>query len=243
MNSWHATVHASVGTFVLEVALEGDSRPVALIGPNGSGKTTFLKVLTGAMAPQQAEFVLGGRTLVSTQHAISTPMELRRLGYLPQGYSLFSHLNVLDNVAFGLSAGPGKLALSERRSKAHNLLRDLDCSALSHRSVTDLSGGEQQRVSLARALIIEPELLLLDEPLAALDATTRRTVRSFLSERLKLFGRPSILATHDVRDVVALGASIYALDGGRVVQAGSLDDLIREPATEFIAEFVGPAGL
>ncbi|MEO2158428.1 MAG: ATP-binding cassette domain-containing protein, partial [bacterium] len=106
-----------------------------------------------------------------------------------------------------------------------------------------LSGGEQQRIALARALVIEPELLLLDEPLAALDATTRRTVRGFLSERLTLFGRPSIMATHDVRDVVALGASIYALDSGRVVQAGTLDDLIREPSSAFIAEFVGPAAL
>ncbi len=243
MRHWHASVRASVGTFILDVTLKGDSSPVAIIGPNGSGKTTFLRFLAGAIAPESAEFVLGSRTLVSTRSGTSTPMEGRRIGYLPQGYSLFSHLNVLDNVAFGLSVGPDRLALAERRNRAHSILRGLGCSGLSHRPVSGLSGGEQQRIALARALVIEPELLLLDEPLAALDATTRRTVRGFLSERLTLFGRPSIMATHDVRDVVALGASIYALDSGRVVQAGTLDDLIREPSSAFIAEFVGPAAL
>jgi molybdate transport system ATP-binding protein len=241
LSSWHASVRASVGTFLLDVALKGGSGPIAIIGPNGSGKTTFLRFLAGAIAPDLAEFVLGTRTLVNTQTGIHTPMEQRRIGYLPQGYSLFSHLNVLDNVSFGLSTGPGKLIRSERHSRAQDILGELGCSALAHRPAEGLSGGEQQRVALARALVIEPELLLLDEPLAALDATTRRTVRIFLSERLKMFGRPSIIATHDVRDVVALGASVYALDNGRVVQSGSLEDLFRDPASEFIAEFIGPS--
>ena len=101
-----------------------------------------------------------------------------------------------------------------------------------------MSGGEMQRVALARALVMKPDFLLLDEPLAALDATVRRSVRTFLAERLRAFQRPSIIVTHDVRDIIALDALIYAIEGGQVVQSGSLDDLKKNSATAFIAEFV-----
>ena len=119
-------------------------------------------------------------------------------------------------------------------------LEELECAHLADRSVDHLSGGEAQRVALARALVIEPHILLLDEPLAALDATARRSVRDFLARRLRELGRPSIVVTHDVRDVAALDAEVCVLEGGRITQRGRIDALRADPASDFVAEFVGP---
>ncbi|MEM9070104.1 MAG: ABC transporter ATP-binding protein [Myxococcota bacterium] len=233
--SWRASIRARLGEFVLDVELEGDTRPVAVVGPNGSGKTTLLRALAGAVPAERAEVVVGARVLASTTRRILKPMEERRVGYVPQGYGLFPHLRVLGNVAFGLT-GSG-LAKGDRLRRARAILEDLNCAALAYRKVHSLSGGEQQRVALARALVVDPLLLLLDEPMAALDVGTRRGVRGFLRDRLK--GRPALMATHDVRDAVALEAEIYVLHEGRVAQRGRVDALRAAPANEFVAEFVG----
>jgi len=163
------------------------------------------------------------------------------MGYVPQGYGLFPHLRVADNVAFGLSTGPRRLPKAERRSAARQLLTELGCATLAERWPAGLSGGEQQRVALARALVVAPALLLLDEPMAALDAGVRRVVRTFLATRLRSSACPSIVVTHDVRDVLALGARVCVLEAGRIVQQGSLSELQAAPASDFVAEFVGAA--
>ncbi len=238
MTVWDAVVKAQLGAFVVEASLGGDHGVLALIGPNGSGKTTLLRVLVGAVKAQQVEITVGDTILASTRRQIHTGIERRNVGYVPQGYGLFPHLNVLDNVAFGLSTGPKKLARAVRETKARDLLAELGCEALARRRVDGLSGGEKQRVALARALVIEPELLLLDEPLSALDASTRRAVRHFLAARLRAFGKPTVFVTHDVRDIEALGARTCVLEKGRVVQRGTLEELREAPATDFVAEFV-----
>ena len=239
MTGWRASVKARLGTFALDISIEGDTSPVALVGPNGSGKTTVLRVLAGSVPAEKAEISIQGRVIESTEQGIRMPIERRRVGYVPQGYGLFPHLTVLENVAFGLSTGPARVSAPTRRSQALEMLDELGCEELAQRRVHRLSGGEQQRVALARALVLDPDLLLLDEPLAALDATRRRAVRHFLATRLRAFGRPSIIVTHDVRDVAALDAKIVALEKGQVVQHGSLDTLQADPATDFVAEFVG----
>ena len=242
MNGWSASVKTRLGAFDLDISIGGDTAPVALVGPNGSGKTTALRVLAGSVHAEQAEISVQGRVIESTDKGIRMPIERRRVGYVPQGYGLFPHLTVLDNVAFGLSTGPNRVAMRARRSRARQVLDELGCADLVERRVDRLSGGEQQRVALARALVLDPDLLLLDEPLAALDATRRRAVRGFLADRLTAFARPSIIVTHDVRDVAALGATIVVLDNGRVVQTGPLDAVQRAPANDFVAEFVGADG-
>lgn len=239
MTEWQASVLARVGGFCLDVELTGDGGVLALIGANGSGKTTLLRAIAGAIPVDTAQIVVDGEVLESTTSDVRESIERRRVGYVPQSYGLFPHLSVLDNVAFGLSTGPDKLDRPTRRNKARAMLEDLGCAHLAPRRVRGLSGGEQQRVALARALVLDPRLLLLDEPLAALDATTRRSVRSFLVEHLVQFRRPAMVATHDVRDVEALGATVAVLDAGKVVQHGSLAALRQAPSSEFVAEFVG----
>lgn len=237
--SWRVTVQAQAGALALDVEIEGDQGPIALIGPNGSGKTTLLRIIAGASQPHAGDIEVGGDLLFSSERGVDVPCQERRVGYVPQGYGLFPHLRVIDNVAFGLSTGPSKLPRSIRESRALGVLDELNCTHLAERLPSRLSGGEQQRVALARALVIEPNLLLLDEPLAALDAAARRTVRHFLADRLRSLNRPSLVVTHDVRDVEALGAHVFVLEEGEIVQRGDVESLAASPATDFVAEFVG----
>jgi ABC-type sulfate/molybdate transport systems ATPase subunit len=223
----------------LEVELGGGEAPLALVGPNGSGKTTLLRIFCGAHTPSRGEIEVNGAVLFSSERGIDQPPEGRRVGYVPQGYGLFPHLKVIDNVAFGLLAKRPRSSATSRRNAAQRMLVELGCSQIAQRLPRQLSGGEQQRVALARALVIDPAILLMDEPLAALDAGARRRVRSFLAERLRALGRPSIVVTHDVRDVVALAADICVLEKGRVVQRGTLSELQKAPANDFVEEFVG----
>ena len=238
--SWQVAVEATAGTLRLEVAIDGGAEPIALVGPNGSGKTTLLRIVAGAHGPVTGTIRVGGVTLLDSGGGVDVPAEDRSVGYVPQGYGLFPNLDVVGNVAFGLSTGAHRLSPADRHARAMSALEELECTHLADRSTDGLSGGEAQRVALARALVIEPRMLLLDEPLAALDATARRSVRAFLSRRLREIGRPSIVVTHDVRDVAALDAEVCVLEGGRITQRGRIDDLRADPASDFVAEFVGP---
>ena len=230
-------VAARIGNLDLAIELRGGATPLAIIGPNGSGKTTVLRIIAGALRPYRGDIELGGTTVFGSARGIDLPPEQRSVGYVPQGYGLFPHLRVIDNVAFGLSVGRRKRPRQVRGDVAAEMLAALSCSHLAERMPAHLSGGEQQRVALARALVIEPSMLLLDEPLAALDAGVRRSVRRFVAERLRALSRPSIVVTHDARDVAALDAHVCVLDRGRIVQRGSLAELRAAPANDFVAEF------
>lgn len=238
--SWSIDLRARAGEFRLDVQLEGDSRTLALMGPNGAGKTTLLRLLAGAYLPEAGTFSVDGRTLFDSERGIHLPPESRRIGYVPQGYRLFPHLDVLANVAFGLSLGPRKLARTERLERAATLLEELGCAGLADRLPSELSGGERQRVALARALVVDPELLLLDEPLSAIDWSARKDLRRFLAEHLVRRAHPTFVATHDLRDALALDADIVVLEEGRVAQRGSAAQLASAPATAFIAELCEP---
>lgn len=242
MTEWRATVQTQLGSLELDVELRCRGGTLAVLGPNGSGKTTLLRVLAGALRPERAEITIADAVLHSTERGVALPIEERRVGYVPQGYGLFPHLDVLGNVAFGLTTGSGRLDRDEAIGRARTLLTELGCEQLAGRRVDELSGGERQRVALARALVLEPELLLLDEPLAALDPATRREVRGFLAERLRAFGRPTVVVTHDPRDVQALDPEVAIMEAGRVVQQGTLAELRAAPASDLVAELVGAPG-
>jgi ABC-type sulfate/molybdate transport systems ATPase subunit len=233
--SWQASIRMSVGTLAIDVDLRGDDAPVALIGPNGSGKTTLLRTIAGAYRPAEGVIRVADETLFDSARGVDVPPELRSVGYVPQGYGLFPHLSALDNVAFAWAARG--VPREQRRKAALGVMERMGCGHLADRSPARLSGGEQQRVALARAITAEPRMLLLDEPLAALDAPSRRSIRSYLAEHLAERRGPALVVSHEARDVRALGALVYVLERGRVVQSGTADALAGEPASEFVAAF------
>lgn len=218
--SWSLSVRVELAG--LHASLSGGA--VSLIGPNGSGKTTVLRVLAGALRPDSGEVGLGGRPVAGDGGWV--PPEDRRVAYVPQGLGLFPHLTVVDNVAFGAD-----------RERAWAMLETLGLRSLAERRPGGLSGGEAQRVALARALVTDPQLLLLDEPLAALDVGARREVRAWLVAQLA--GRDVVWVTHDARDVRALRGQVVVLNDGAVVQRGRPPELASDPANPFVAEFFG----
>ncbi len=236
---WDVDLRLTLGALGLDVELSGDDTPVALIGPNGSGKTTLLRTIAGAHRPESGTIRIGERTLFDAELGVDLPPEERRVGYVPQGYGLFPHLSVIDNVAFGWTANGQRQPRRRRRQLAVELLKRMDCSHLVDRTPSGLSGGEQQRVALARALMIDPQILLLDEPLAAMDAAARRTLRAYLADYLAERAAPSIVVSHDARDLIALRAVVYVIDRGRIVQRGTVESLAAAPANDFVAEFFG----
>ncbi len=223
------------GGVPLDVALTLGPAPLALVGPSGAGKTTVLLALLGLLRPPTGHIALGAHVLLDTATGVDLPPEARRLGYVPQHHGLFPHLNVLDNVAFGLGCGAQPLGKLARRERALAVLRDLSLGHLAARLPRDVSGGEAQRIALARAVAIQPQALLLDEPLAALDAVTRREVRAWLREVLGGLQIPALVVTHDPADAEALQLDVAVLEAGRLQQQGTLAALRAQPASAFVA--------
>ena len=218
-----------LGALDLTVQLECDG-VTALMGPNGAGKTTLLRACVGAILPDRGTIRLGGRTLFDAQ-GIQLPPEDRRVAYVPQGLGLFPHLTALENVVFARRRGTAE----GKREAARRYLSDLEIIDAADRLPRELSGGEQQKVALARAMAADPELLLLDEPLSALDPTAKRRMRRFLAIWLSETGLPALLVTHDPRDAVEFADDLVVLEAGKISQRGTLDDVAVRPATEFVA--------
>lgn len=236
--SWSVQVTLRRRAFELDVKLSGDEGVVVVAGPNGGGKSTLLRAIAGAEAPDSGRIEVRNRVLFNTSQGINIPSESRRVGYVPQGYGLFPHLSAVDNVAFGLAFTRRSESRSERRGRARRALGALEGEHLADCMPGALSGGERQRVALARAMVVNPDLLLLDEPLSALDVGGRRRVREFLGRQLRTSKLPALVVTHDVRDAEALEATVVVVEKGRVVQRGSVDELRSGPGSEFVAEFV-----
>lgn len=224
--------------FALDVSIEIEpGSTVALLGPNGSGKSTTIEALAGLLPVESGRIEVGGRVLDDPAAGVFVPPEDRRVGVVFQNYLLFEHLDVLDNVAFGpASAGSGK---RRSRSIALEWLEALGLSELASRRPSSLSGGQAQRVALARSLASDPQLLLLDEPLAALDVSSRTTLRRFLVANLGDFDGPRLLITHDPADAFLLADRICVIESGRITQHGSPDDIRMRPATTYVAALAG----
>jgi molybdate transport system ATP-binding protein len=227
-----AQVHVDRGAFTLELELEVQpGRTLALLGPNGAGKTTALAALTGTVDSV-------GTITVGDHRIDQLPVEKRRIGMVFQDYLLFPHLTVLENVAFG----PRVLNLQNPTDVATTWLDRLGIRDLASHRPPQLSGGQSQRVALARALAVSPELLLLDEPLAALDAEVRESVREDLAAHLRSLDIPTIVVTHSFEDVVALAHDVVVLEAGRVTQRATVRELITSPATAYVRKLVAAWG-
>ena len=210
---------------------------VALLGPNGAGKTSVLSAIAGLVALDRGHVRLDDVVLDDPAPGTWVPTERRRIGFVFQDHALFPHLSALDNVAFGLRSRGVRRA--EARRQARDWLERLGLADHAAARPGELSGGQAQRVALARALAIAPRLLLLDEPLAALDATTRIEVRRDLRRHLDGFEGPRLLVTHDPLDAVTLADRVVVLEDGRVAQTGSLAELRAEPRSRYVADLVG----
>jgi molybdate transport system ATP-binding protein len=212
--------------FDLELALEAGPETVALVGPSGAGKTSVLRAIAGLARPARGTVACSGDVWFDSDSAIDRRPEERSVGFVFQEYALFPHLSVEQNVAFG-GGGPD------------GLLRRLRIEHLARAKPAELSGGERQRVALARALARQPQVLLLDEPMAALDPHTRGKVRAELHDLLRELALPTILVTHDFEDAAALADRVGVLVAGRLRQLGAPAELLGSPADPFVAEFAG----
>ncbi|MEH3131327.1 MAG: ABC transporter ATP-binding protein [Mycolicibacterium neoaurum] len=204
---------------------------VALLGPSGCGKTTAMRILAGL------EEATSGKVLIDGRDISRVPANKRDMGMVFQAYSLFPHLTVLDNVAFGLKMrGVGAV---ERRSRAAEMLELVGLSAQSGRYADELSGGQQQRVALARALAVRPRVLLLDEPLSALDAKVRTQLRDEIRRVQLEVGTTTLFVTHDQEEALAVADRVGVMNAGRLEQLAAPAELYAHPATPFVADFVG----
>jgi ABC-type sulfate/molybdate transport systems ATPase subunit len=237
MSALEVALQGTAGTLPIEVSFRAEATPLVLVGPNGAGKTQTLMMILGATRPSRGRVTLDGQPLFDPQHGVDLPVEQRRIGFLPQRYALFPHLDVLANVSYGVTS----TSRDERRRLAREMLRELDAEALATRRPAELSGGETQRVALARALASRPRALLLDEPGGARHASLRRDLRRFLAERLRSWSLPTVVVTHDRADAEALDGEVVVLEGGAVVQRGRLADLTAFPATPFVRRLVSGA--
>jgi molybdate transport system ATP-binding protein len=226
------------GELALDVELAAAAgTTTVLIGESGAGKTSILRALAGLDRPARGRITVDGVDWLDTEHDLSLPPWRRAVGYVPQDYALFPHLTVEQNVAFGLDAEG--VAPAERRRRVQEALAVAGVGGLDHRLPQRLSGGEQQRVALARALAPAPRLLLLDEPLAALDLQTRRVVRTELRELLGRLPCITVYVTHSPMEALVFGDRIVVLERGRVSQAGPREELLRYPRSPFVAELMG----
>jgi molybdate transport system ATP-binding protein len=225
-------------TFRLEVELSiPPGTTVALLGPNGAGKSTAVSAIAGLLPIDSGRIALNGPVLDAPATGVFVPAEERRIGVVFQDYLLFPHLTVLENVSFGLrSRGVRR---DEAVDRSRRWLDRLGLAGLEQRHPPDLSGGQAQRVALARALVTDPDLLLLDEPLAALDVTTRTELRHTLEEHLAQFAGPRLLITHDPTEAFLLADEIHVIEGGSVTQAGTADDIRLRPRTRYAADLAG----
>ena len=233
-----ARVDLAMGTLHLEVSLEvDDGEIVAIVGPNGSGKTTLLRTIIGAVRADNALITLGERVLDDTERSIHLPTEQRRIGLLFQDHQLFETMSVRENVAVGLRATGTRRAAARR--EADGWLDRMGLAGLGDRSPSELSGGQGQRAALARTLAPRPEAVLLDEPLAALDVSTRAGMRRELRTHLHEVAVPAIMVTHDVLDAHAIADRVIVVERGRVTQTGTLPEITRRPRSRYVAELVG----
>ena len=239
MQGWDVDIAGYNGSFHLQASFRTTFGTSVLVGHNGAGKSTLLKMLVGALQPEHGHLHLNGHVLFDSSKGINLPPEDRGIGYVPQGYGLFPHMTALSNVSFGLL---GRFSKTERHKRARQYLASINAEHLAERYPDELSGGEQQRIALARALVVEPLGLLLDEPMAALDATARRATRKFLVKHLSALDCPTLVVTHSRRDVVSFSEQVVVLEKGRVVQTGDLDQLTQAPATPFVEDFFHPEG-
>jgi molybdate transport system ATP-binding protein len=226
---------AFAGGFELDVAFVVRRGITILFGASGAGKTTLLDCIAGITLPDSGQVIIGDRALFDSEHRINVPIRSRNIGYVFQDLALFPHLNVESNVAYGLAG----VHPQEREQRIGKALDALGIAALRKRRPAQLSGGERQRVALARALVTQPSLLLLDEPLAALDLPIRMKIADDLRRSIQNLTIPVLYVTHSRDEVLMLGERLLVLEQGRVIAQGTPHEVLSAPQSETVAQLAG----
>ncbi|UJA19206.1 ABC transporter ATP-binding protein [Thermoleophilia bacterium SCSIO 60948] len=214
-------------------------RCLALVGRSGAGKTSVLRALAGLRRPDSGRIACEGETWFDAEAGVWVDPEERRCGYVFQDYALFPHLSARANVCFGIRGLPR----SERRERADSILAELGLADRLEAKPATLSGGERQRVALARAIASEPRALLLDEPLSALDASSRAAASRTLAAVLARLGVPTVMVSHDFAEAATFGDEVAVIEAGRIVQRGAAGELAAAPGSAFVAEIAGASVL
>jgi molybdate transport system ATP-binding protein len=228
-----------VGDFSLEVDWSSSAHVVALVGPSGSGKTLTLQCIAGLIAPAAGRVVAGGRVMFDSATRVDLPPQARSIGYVFQGYALFPHMTVSQNIAYGIKAMKRGDAAEAPQRRIRETIDRLGLGNLRDRYPAELSGGQQQRVALARALAPDPDLLLLDEPLSALDAPLRRELRAELAQTLRECAKPAVFVTHDLPEAYQIADVVVLYENGRATAATAKDRLLWNPSSERVARLIG----
>jgi|SRR5579859_4194180 len=221
--------------FVLDVEFRAAAGFTILFGASGAGKTTLLDCVAGLAKPESGRITVANRVLFDSEQRLSLPVAKRRVGYVFQTLALFPHFSVEQNVQYGLA----HLSQAERTQRSSSILQAFRISHLARRSAREISGGESQRTALARTLVTDPEVLLLDEPLAALDAATKRKIIDDLRAWNQAHRIPILYVTHSREEVFALGERVIVLDEGRIAAQGTPHEVIDAPRQETVAQLVG----
>ena len=222
-----------IALFTLEFETK---RFTSLLGPSGCGKTTLLRMIAGLETPDAGEIIIDGKTVFSSEDRVNVPPQSRGVSFVFQDFALWPHLSVFENVAFPLRARKDTENLSERVRSALAAVRLAD---FGDRSVSALSGGQQQRVGFARAIVARPLVILFDEPLSALDALLRESMRSEILAVTRRLGMTSVFVTHDRLEAMSMSDDVVVMSGGLVLQKAPPATVYREPADAFVADFVG----
>ncbi len=225
-------IKKSFEDFYIDINLNiNNGELITLLGPSGCGKTTSIQIIAGIINPDKGNIYINGKNVTST------PIWLRNIGIVFQDYALFSHMNVFENIAYGLKAR--KLKKIEINQKVSEMLELVHLNGYEKRNIDFLSGGEKQRIALARALAPSPELLLLDEPLSALDARLRTILRREIRNIQQKLGITTIYVTHDQEEALSISDRIVVMNNGRIEQTGTPWNIYNKPASKFSADFLG----
>jgi molybdate transport system ATP-binding protein len=228
-------VRKTLRDYTLDADIESDSGVSVLMGSNGSGKTTVLNLVAGITSPDLGSIEVSGEALFDSKSGKDVPMEQRNVGYVFQNYALFPHMSVYDNVAFGLRMRKTPAPEIDRKVRAE--LEGMGLWELRNVKVSRLSGGQKQKVALARCLIIKPSLLLMDEPLSALDMEMQGTMRGIIKQRITNERIPAIIVTHSLLDAVELADRVFVMEHGMVAASGTPDEMLVKGKNKFIDSF------